>query len=529
MLVHRIPYTNVPQLSKTDRAYATQADVLKPFYKYTPHLDAFEQVINDKKQDKTDRISLVKVLKEQYSAAHHPNIDALAKSNTFTVTTAHQPSLFLGPLYFVYKIFSTINLAEALQQKYPAYHFVPVFVIWGEDHDFEEINHIHLFNKKITWQHTEKGAVGNMHTHSLAQPLAELKEILGESDSAQHIFARIEQAYTQHDLYADATQALLKDLFGKYGLIILNMNHPTLKRLFASIIEQELVSQPSKPLVEYTVQQLNEIGFKNQAFPREINLFYMRDGLRERIVAENDLYKVINTDISFTKEAILQELSAHPEYFSPNVVLRPIYQEKILPNLAYIGGGGELAYWLERKQQFEHFGVNFPMLVRRNSALWLDEESMKKWRERFGFTVEDLFQPVGTLVQRYIQDNTHTDIHFEQQKKELTATFEEIINMSKEIDATLEKPAVAERIKTLQSIEGLEARLKKALKQKHEVGISQMSGIKHRFFPEEGLQERQQNFLQLYLKHGDIFFDILKRHLHTLPSEFLVFESNMTI
>jgi bacillithiol synthase len=524
MHLHRIPYSAIPQLSKSDRAYATEADVLRPFYKYAPNLDAFEQAIEDRKKTKIDRKTLVEVLIEQYAGQTHAAIYTLLDKKTFTITTAHQPSLFLGPLYFVYKIFSAINLAEELQKKYPTYRFVPVFVIGGEDHDFEEINHIHLFNKKIVWENTEKGAVGNMNTASLQQALAELKAVLGESDLAQSIFSRIEKAYTSHSVYASATQALLHDLFGKYGLVVLNMNHPKLKRIFSPILKKEIVTQPSKALVETTARQLNELGFKNQAFPREINLFYMRDGLRERIVAENGIYKVLNTDFAFTKKEILAEVTAHPEYFSPNVVLRPLYQEVILPNLAYVGGGGELAYWLERLSQFEYFNVPFPVLVRRNSVLWLEAESMKRWRERFNFTVTDLFQPITWLTQQHIEKNATTIFNFEEEKTAIHLTFEKIVACSKEIDPTLEKPALAELTKAIQSIENLESRLNKALKQKHEVGIHQIQTIKQRFFPEDGLQERQQNFLQLYLKYGDTFFDTLKTYLYPLQHDFLILE-----
>jgi bacillithiol synthase len=525
MQIHRISYENVSQLSKSDRAYATEAPELRPFYKYPPNIAAFEQAIKDRAKTKIDRKTLVEVLLAQYADQPHPNITALLDKKTFTITTAHQPSLFLGPLYFVYKIFSAINLAEELQKNYPKYRFVPVFVIGGEDHDFEEINHIHLFNKKITWQNTEKGAVGSMNTASLAQPLAELKAILGESELATSIFARIEKAYTEHAVYARATQALLDDLFGKYGLVVLNMNDAKLKRIFTPILEKEIVLQPSKPLVEATVKQLNELGYKNQAFPREINLFYMRDGLRERIVAENGSYKVLNTDFSFTEKEILEEVKAYPEYFSPNVVLRPLYQEMVLPNLAYVGGGGELAYWLERKSQFDYFNVSFPVLVRRNSVLWLEEESMKRWKERFELTVAQLFEPTAQLIQQYIAKNTTDTLDFEAEKAAISLVFEKITARSKSIDPTLEKPSLAELNKTLQSVENLESRLQKALKQKHEVAIQQIQTIKHRFFPEDSLQERQQNFLQLYLKHGEAFFDTLKLVLYPLQEQFLTIDN----
>jgi uncharacterized protein YllA (UPF0747 family) len=183
------------------------------------------------------------------------------------------------------------------------------------------------------------------------------------------LWAKIEQSYTQAETFAQATQALLHALFGRFGLVVLNMNDPELKRQFIPVMRAELTEQVSNRLVSAAIEQLHERGFKTQAMPREINLFYLTPGHRERIVLENGVYKVLHLDKTFSPEEMLRELEDHPERFSPNVVLRPLYQEMILPNLAYIGGGGELAYWLERRTQFEHFGIPYPILVRRNSVL----------------------------------------------------------------------------------------------------------------------------------------------------------------
>ena len=190
MQIKRIPFPQVPQLSSKDVAYAEQDPALRPFFKYEVNLEAFSQVIEDKKKDAIDRNTLVKVLKSQYAQLEtteiiEKNIEALLDKETFTVTTAHQPSLFTGPLYFIYKIISTLNLAGQLNRRYPNQYFVPVFITGGEDHDFEEINHANLFNKTIIWENEESGAVGQMKTSSLSSALAELKEILAECRSIQ--------------------------------------------------------------------------------------------------------------------------------------------------------------------------------------------------------------------------------------------------------------------------------------------------------------------------------------------------------
>lgn len=525
-----IPFKNIPQLAKTDLAYATGDPALRPFYRYEPRFENFPAVIRDKQAATVPRDTLFQVLREQYQnlpamSSVDGNIEALLAPGTFTVTTAHQPTLLLGPLYFLYKAITTINLAEAVQAG-TGQRIVPVFVLGSEDHDLEELNHINLFNKRLAWQpgpEASGGAVGNMSTASLPPVLDELKTLLGESENATDIFARIERAYTTAATFGEATQALLHDLLGRFGLVVLNMNHPALKRHFIPVMRAELTEQPSFRLVQATCQRLNALGFKTQATPREINLFYLLPGQRERIVLENGVYKVLNTNLVFSENAVLGELEAHPERFSPNVVLRPLYQEMILPNLAYVGGGGELAYWLERKAVFEHFGVNFPMLVRRNSALWIDRETGKKL-QKFGFTAEQFFGDTDALVRAYVAAHAPGEVSLDSEIAAVKTVFEQLAHKAAAIDPTLENAVRADAVKAAAGLEQWQNRLVRAEKQKHEVALNQLRAGKEKLFPGGGLQERHDNFLPYSLKYGERFLDELKENLAPLEAGFVVLE-----
>ncbi len=528
MQVHKIPFSEVPQLSKRDRAYVDEDVALRSFYKYPVSIEAFADVIKDKQKDATNRTVLVEVLNEQYAIydqhdAVKKNIHLLSKETTFTVTTAHQPSLFTGPLYYIYKIISTINLAKQLNTSYPAYQFVPVFVTGGEDHDFEEVNHVNLFNKKLVWESGQKGAVGEMSTESLAPVLEELKGILGTSENASKIFELIHRTHTSHNVYSKAIIELTHELFKANGLVILNMNTPKLKRLLLPIIKEELLSHPSKDLVDTEQAKLGDKGFKSQAFPRAINLFYLDDQVRERIIYENELYKINNTLDIFTEEDILEMAEFHPELFSPNVITRPLYQELVLPNLAYIGGGGELAYWMERTTQFEHYKINFPMLIRRNSVLWVDQ-GMSKKVTKLGLQIPELFGDTDGLLKYFVQTNTEASINLEEEKKAIINVFEDIKKKVEAVDKSLVKTTNAEEAKAIKSLEQLEGRLMKAEKQKFDVSLNQIKSIKEKLFPSNGLQERKDNFLSFYLKYGDTYFDTLKAHLNPLDKNFIVIE-----
>ena len=525
-MIKNIPFQLIPQLSKTDLAYATADPFLKPFFSYNVDIQAFAKVISDKKKQNVNRKLLVNVLKKQYSAFDFSettakNIELLGNENTFTVTTAHQPSLLLGPFYFIHKIASTINLARQLNAQYPNNQFVPMFVIGGEDHDFDEVSSINLFGKKITWQNDETGSVGMMSTESLRTVLEELKPILGESENAKTIFSLIEKNYTAHKVYHTAAQGLINDLFGKYGLLVLNPNNKDLKANFIPFILREILEQASQKLVEEAQKSLVKLGFKAQAFPREINLFYLKEQLRERIVFEENKYKVLNTDYVFSKEEMIKEIENYPERFSPNVVLRPVYQEVTLPNLAYIGGGGEIAYWLERKTQFEFFGINFPMLIRRNSAVIVDEGSQKKM-EKLDLTYEDIFQDSDFLTKKYVTKNASGELNILQEKNEIRAIFSRIESIAKEIDTTLTSAVAAEATKQLSALDQLENRLVRAEKQKHEVALNQIKGLLQKFCPNGGLQERFDNFLPYYIKYGDELFEMLINNLNPLQQGFVV-------
>ena len=222
---------------------------------------------------------------------------------------------------------------------------------------------------------------------------------------------------------------------------------------------------------------------------------------------------------------MLEELDTHPERFSPNVCLRPVYQEYMLPNLAYIGGGGELAYWLERLPQFEAFGVNFPMLIRRNSVLWIDKRNSKDMRQA-DLRVDDLFDDTDNLVNTWIRENSGNEVDYEEELKGIEEAFDKLARKAVDIDPTLEKAIEAEKVRQLKSAEQLGKRLLRAEKGNHEKSVQKIRKLKDKLFPGNGLQERHDNFIPLYLKYGNQFIDILLRELSPFEKGMIVVEEH---
>jgi bacillithiol biosynthesis cysteine-adding enzyme BshC len=510
-----ISLSETGQFSRLIIDYISNSNTLKSFYRYEPRIESFDQVLEDRNKGALDRGILVETLKEQYKKTGIPGVEAsierLADKNTYTVCTGHQLCLFTGPLYFIYKLVSTINLAEALKKKYPALHFVPVYWMATEDHDFEEVCSIHLFNKKIRWDNpAASGAVGRLESASLATMMEELKTIMGDTEEAQKLTELFTQAYLKHPTIAAATRWLVHQLFGADGLLIIDGDHVKLKSTFATFIADDLLNHTNHQLVGQTISELEKQGIKAQVNPRPINCFYMVDHLRERIELDTDhVYKVVNTTITFTHEALLDELRNHPERFSPNVVLRPLYQQHILPNLAYVGGPGELAYWLEYKAMFDHHHILFPVLIPRNFALLTDEKTEQQFTKA-GFRLPDLFKDTEVLIKELVTKNTTVELSLEAQQTKMATVFAEISERATVVDPTLKAAVEAEFQKASNAIKNIESKILRSEKQKQETGINQVKKIKEKFFPEDALQERYDNFIPYYLKYGDDFIRDLK-------------------
>ncbi len=363
----KIPLSQTEHFSKLFLKYVSSDNSVKGFYEFEPTVEGFKKAIDKRSNENINRKLLVDVLKKQYDKvaidSASLNIESLLENKTYTVCTGHQLCLFTGPLYFIYKIISTINLSETLKKQYPEYNFVPVYWMATEDHDFEEIKNIHLFGKNISWNKEATGAVGRLHTDSLASTIDELKIMVGESENSKELIQLFTDAYLRHTNLADATRYLVHQLFGKHKLIIVDGDDPQLKAELSAIIKDDILNGTNYKQISKTISELETKGFKAQVKPREINCFFMRGNSRERIEYEeaSGLYKVLNTSFTFTKEELISELNNNPEQFSPNVVLRPLYQQKILPNLAYVGGPGEIAYWLEYRSMFDFHKINFPV------------------------------------------------------------------------------------------------------------------------------------------------------------------------
>ncbi|MCK0161976.1 bacillithiol biosynthesis cysteine-adding enzyme BshC [Allomuricauda sp. F6463D] len=530
MEVECIPFKETGYFSQLICDYVNQKKELSHFFNRYPIPENFGAQIKEKAANypQANRTVLVDSLREQYinvevSKATQVNIDALASENTFTVTTGHQLNLFTGPLYFLYKIVCTINLAKKLNEKHSDSHFVPVYWMATEDHDFDEINYFNLHGKKVHWNKKASGAVGRLSTEGLQDVYEIFASELGNLGLTENLKELFEKAYIEHQTLTEATRYLANSLFGDQGLVIVDGDDVKLKELLVPFAKKDILDHTPYQKISETIETLGNLStdYNIQVNPREINFFYLKEGLRERIVIKKGKYHIINTDINFSKEELLEELEAHPERFSPNVVARPLYQEIILPNLCYIGGGGELAYWLELKSYFDEVGVTFPMLMLRNSVLMITEKQANKM-ERMGLKISHLFMKQHSLINKKIRDISNIDIDFTAQKQLLEAQFKDMYQLAEQTDKSFLGAVKAQEVKQKKGLEHLEKRLLKAQKRKLKDHVVRLTELQNELFPNQSLQERQLNFSEMYLEMGDTLIPLLLETLDPFSGAFTV-------
>ncbi|MDT0650300.1 bacillithiol biosynthesis cysteine-adding enzyme BshC [Autumnicola edwardsiae] len=528
-----ISYSETNYFTNLILDYLAQKPEVQKFYNRYPKIGNFRDQIEEKKASFSSekRQVLVKVLEKQYdnveiSGATAENIKSLGDDNTFTVTTGHQLNLFSGPLYFLYKIVSTINLTTILKEKHPEYNFVPVYWMATEDHDFEEINFFNLKGKKFKWNNADKKAgktaVGFLNTEGLQEVFNLFSAEIGVGKDASFLKNLFEKAYLEHDNLTEATRYLANELFKDYGLVILDAQEKELKKQFIPYAKNELLEQVSHKSTSKGLGELSNLGYNVQVSPREINLFYLTEDFRERIIEREGNYFVHDREnIKWSREEILRELDENPERFSPNVVMRPLYEEVILPNLCYIGGGGELSYWLELKDYFKAENVPFPMLLLRNSAL-IQTEKQREKREKLDISKKELFLKQHELINRKVRKISNIDIDFSPQKEQLVQQFQQMYDLAEKTDKTFLGAVKAQEVKQLKGLENLEKRLLKAQKRKLKDEVTRIANLQNALFPNGALQERQTNFSEFYAEFGEQLIPALVEYLNPLEENFKI-------
>jgi bacillithiol synthase len=524
----QISYEATGSFSKMVLDYVKGDEQLQPFYAEPVSVDGIKKTIEVRKSFATNRKLLVDVLQKHYASTNPTaqqlqNIQLLLSNNCFTVTTAHQPNIFTGHLYFIYKILHAIKLCEKLKAQMPENDFVPVYYMGSEDADLEELGHIYINGAKHEWKTNQTGAVGRMKVDkALVQMLDVVAGEITVHPFGKEIIELMKACYVEGTTIEQATFKLVNALFAEYGLIVLLPDDTDYKRAFIPVAKKELEEQFSHPVVEATAVKFPK-QYKVQAGGRELNMFYLKDDMRERIVKENSKFKIQNSKFEFDEVGIIDELQQYPERFSPNVILRPVFQEMILPNIAFIGGGGEIAYWLELKDVFAAVQVPYPVLVLRNSFLLVEESYLLKVNS-LGFNVTDLFKTENELLNVLVKRDSEVQLNLEKEKQEIQIFYAGLRKTAGAVDSTLQPHTEALEKLAFRKIEALEKKMLRAEKKKFEAQQHQLHKLKSQLFPHNNLQERIENFMPFYAKWGSAFIKAIYENSFGLEQEFVILE-----
>lgn len=523
-----LPYSETNSFTKIVLDYMKGADDLKQFYAHEVSIEGIKASIAQRKNFKTNRQLITEQLNTQYENIPDKdlvkaNIEKLSQESTFTICTAHQPNIFTGHLYFIFKILHTIKLADELSEQLPGYNFVPVYFMGSEDADLDELDHIVLDGTKYKWETTQTGAVGRMKVDDkLIALIHDISGRLSVEKFGEEIIDVLKRCFKKNTTIEQATFLFVHHLFKSHGLVVLLPDNAAYKSAMISIFEDDIFANRPSEIVSETSKKLSA-KYKVQAHPREINLFYLKDNIRNRIVQVKHKFMVHDTDIIFSKDELEKELEEHPEYFSPNVILRGLLQEIILPNIAFIGGGGELAYWLELKDLFSNYDVPFPVLIVRNSFL-LVEEKFRKLMEKLKIASVDLFKGEQTLLNEIVHEESKRTLNLNDEVIKLQAVYDDIKLIVKDIDPTLLQHAEALQARAAKKLSGLEKKMLRAEKRKFEDTKNQLNKILDSLFPTGNLQERTENFMLYYAKWGDDLLKEIYKNSLTLKQEFCVIE-----
>ena len=480
--------------------------------------------LKGKSFSEVQRKLLAEVFQTQHSSLpttpkQQSNLEALIQEESFTVTTGHQLNLFSGPVFFIYKILQTIKLADSLNSSFPTKKIIPVFWMATEDHDFEEIDHFSTQNKYYQISGKSGGPVGRIKIEEV-EFISEFENEFKDAPFGVELISLLKKSYKKGNTLADATRILVQELFADYGLLILDGDDAKLKTQVKILFKEELLHQTVFETTKETITSLTEKYGKVQVNPREINLFYLGE-TRDRIEFLDNKFHIVDKNKTFSAEEILWELENFPQKFSPNALMRPVFQEVVLPNLAYIGGNAEIMYWLELQDYFKSIQIPFPILIPRASFLFLKEKTLDKTKA-LGLEVADLFRDFNAVTKKVLLENNEILELLQADEKSLFTQFDHLIEISKKTDPTFGNLVEAEKTRQLKSFKRMQKRLLRAEKRKQAEKLERLENLFQKVHPGNKWQERSLNFSVFYSDFGPEWLQNCYREIRVDESELII-------
>ncbi len=444
------------------------------------------------------------------------NINLLEKNNTVIVITGQQLGLFVSPLYTIYKTITTIMLADKLNAEKNGFHFVPVFWLETEDHDFQEVNHFNFWANdgtlaKINYEDDQRDkyvSIGSRGLNDKIIPiLKQLRENLQETEFTASLAEALDRIYKPGRPWHEAFSDQMKMLFEEYGLLLFNPSTASVKEKSVEFFEQ-IINKNTELLEEIADQsgRLEQSGYFQQVHVQDNKsyLFYKtKEGKREAIIRDGDFFRIFDHDEKLSGNELIELIQSNPESVSSTVLTRPLWQSWMLPVVSYVAGPAEIAYWAQIAPAFDALDLVMPHLQARISAT-LIEPKIQRLLNKYEIDPNLLPADADEFTSDFLKASQFRDL--DEIFSNLKNTFNEYRRKITEKTTILDPTAVSPVEKTFDSTEAnmdrLAGRLIKKARDQNDLMTGHFETIYKAVFPDKHLQERFIGSIYFLNKYG---------------------------
>jgi bacillithiol synthase len=520
--VEPLPFERIPHQSRLFLDYLKDPVALRKFY---PSAVRFHhelpqrapEVLSNYRVDREKVCDALAAMNQRWGAgeATLDNIRLLRESDCIAVVSGQQAGLFTGPLYTIYKALSAVKLAGCLRQRNTK--AVPVFWIAAEDHDFPEVAKAELIGRDCQLKHVEVST----GLHREGQPVGQvvlddsidavvdqLFELLPNSEFAADMKALVKQAWQPGRGYVESFGTMMTSLLGSHGLIFLDPLDPELKRLAAPLYSEAARRAPEiAAALEQRSGELESAGYHAQvlATANSFPLFLHDDeGARHAVVrVANGKYKAKDIPGEYTAEELATMARETPQRFSPNVTLRAVVQDYLLPTIAYYGGAAEIAYFAQTAEVYRLLDRPATPILPR-SSLTMIERHTGRVLERYGLDLAHFFEGPEPVMKRVVEEYLGADTAklFSNTEQNVNHELDRLRADLEAIDPTLASALDTGRKKINYQLDGLRTRFVRAQMNRDEAAHRQLQRAFDQLYPNKDLQERHINVTSLLARHG---------------------------
>jgi bacillithiol biosynthesis cysteine-adding enzyme BshC len=518
-LTDAMRFTDIPRTSRLFTDYLYDYDKVARFY--TDYGRAASPLADHARRvgaQEFDRTRVPDALERINRRAGSPeltfkHIEMLRRPGSVAIVTGQQAGLFTGPLYTIHKALTVIKLAACLREQ--GVEAVPVFWIASEDHDYEEVNHTRLIDRDGHLKTVRYEAAGRAPDVSVGrvqlcdginQTIDEFVAQLPPSEFIAEIESDLRESYVEGAGFAESFARLMARVFRDHGVVLLDPLDEQLKQVVAPLYSQAIdrAGEIASRLIERS-RELEGAGYHAQVHVSEdmAPLFIMDEGRRVAMVQQDGRFFVKGSDRSFGKDELVELARRCPNCFSPNVTMRPVVQDYLLPTAAYVGGPAEVAYFAQLRAVYEALGRQEPCVLPR-SSFTIIEGRHQKTMKKYGLALADFFEGLHPAITKVVEQSLDRDTAnvFAETEQLLNAQMDRLEKSLRRADATLGASIQRTREKILYQIEHLRTRFIHASARREETAYRQVERAYTTLLPDKNLQEREINIYYFLSRYG---------------------------